>query len=76
MEKENKVVGKVEKDEAESEHSEEEEESEWEWTEEEESEDEGTTYEINKEGWENIMSDAKGPTTFNADYSIKVGGKW
>ena len=75
MEKENKVVGKVEKVESESEYSEEEEESEWEWTEEEESEDEGATYEVHKEGWENIMSDAKGPTTFNADYSIKVGGK-
>ena len=53
-----------------------EDESEWEWTEEEESdEEEGATYEINKEGWENIMADAKGPTTFKAEYSIKVGGK-
>ena len=30
---------------------------------------------VNKEGWENIMSSAKGPTTFNADYSIRVTGK-
>ena len=52
----------------------EDEESEWEWTEEDESdEEEGTTYEIRKEGWENIMSDSKGPTTFKAEYSIKIG---
>ena len=30
---------------------------------------------VNKEGWENIMSSAKGPTTFNADYSVRVAGK-
>ena len=55
------------------------EESEWEWTEEseeeEEDEEEGHTYEVNKEGWQNIMSTSKGPTTFKAEYSIKVGGK-
>ena len=73
---EQKVVGRVQEEEEEEEVSEGEE-SEWEWTEEseEEEEEEGATYEVTKEGWENIMSDAKGPTTFNADYSIKVVGK-
>ena len=71
----NVVVGKVE-EKIVKDDDEEESESEWEWTEEsEDEEEEGATYEINKEGWENIMSDAKGPTTFKAEYSIKVGGK-
>merc|ERR1712107_710922 len=68
----NVVVGKVE-EKIVKDDDEEESESEWEWTEEsEDEEEEGATYEINKEGWENIMSDAKGPTTFKAEYSIKV----
>ena len=74
MEREEQVVvGRVQAEEVEE--ISEGEESEWEWTEESEEEEEGATYEVTKEGWENIMSDAKGPTTFNADYSIKVVGK-
>ena len=73
-------MGKVDKkEETECDVSEDiDEESEWEWTEEEEDsdeEEEGNTYEVNKEGWENIMSTSKGPTTFKAEYSIKVGGR-
>ena len=78
LEKEEKI-GKIDKKiETQTEESEEsDEESEWEWTEEseEEEEEEGNTYEVNKEGWQNIMSTSKGPTTFKAEYSIKVGGK-
>merc|ERR1712066_452608 len=61
LEKEEKI-GKVDKKiDTEGEESEElDEESEREWSEEEE----GNTYEVNKEGWENIMSSSKGPTTF------------
>ena len=78
LEKEEKI-GKIDKKiETQTEESEEsDEESEWEWTEEseEEEEEEGNTYEVNKEGWQNIMSTSKGPTTYKAEYSIKVGGK-
>ena len=79
LEREEKM-GKVDKkEETECDVSEDiDEESEWEWTEEEEDsdeEEEGNTYEVNKEGWENIMSTSKGPTTFKAEYSIKVGGR-
>jgi len=58
------------------EESESEEESEWEeWTEEEESEyeeeEEESSVSANKEKWENILSDS-GPTTFSAEFSIKL----
>jgi len=73
LEKENKLVivaNKQSESESESEEEEEEEEeSEWEWTEEEESESE---CEVKKEGWENILSSSKGPTTFKAEYSVKI----
>merc|ERR1719192_1115434 len=79
LELENKMgkVDKKENTEVEvSEEEEEEEESEWEWTEEEtDDEEEGNTYEVNKEGWENIMSTSQGPTTYKAEYSVKVGGR-
>jgi len=77
LEKENKLVIEVKnkKPESESESEEEEEESEWEWTEEEEEESESDSEcEVKKEGWENIMSSSKGPTTFKAEYSVKLGG--
>jgi hypothetical protein len=48
-----------------------EEESEWEWTEEEE-EEEGEEWEAKEESWQNILSTAKGPTTFKAEFSIKI----
>merc|ERR1719513_161672 len=71
LEMENKlIIGTNNKSESESEsEEEEEEESEWEWTEEEESESE---CEVKKEGWENILSSSKGPTTFKAEYSVKI----
>jgi len=71
LEMENKlIIGTNDKSESESEsEEEEEEESEWEWTEEEESESE---CEVKKEGWENILSSSKGPTTFKAEYSVKI----
>merc|ERR1719233_1777095 len=71
LEMENKLVIVANKQpESESESGEEEEEeSEWEWTEEEESESE---CEVKKEEWENILSSSKGPTTFKAEYSVKV----
>ena len=46
MEKENKVVGKVEREESCESGEESEYESEYEWTEESESEEEGETYEV------------------------------
>merc|ERR1719206_353850 len=71
LEMENKlIIGTNDKSESESEsEEEEEEESEWEWTEEEESESE---CEVRKEGWENILASSKGPTTFKAEYSVKI----
>lgn len=74
LEKENKLVIEVKnkQPESESEEEEDEEESEWEWTE-EESESESEC-EVKKEGWENIMSSSRGPTTFKAEYSVKLGG--
>jgi len=72
LERENKLIMKVD-DESDTE-SEYEEESEWEWTEEDETESESEC-EVKKEGWENIMASSKGPTTFKAEYSVKVGGK-
>jgi len=76
LEKENKLVIEVKnkKPESESESEEEEEESEWEWTEEESESDSDSECEVKKEGWENIMSSSKGPTTFKAEYSVKLGG--
>jgi len=76
LEMENKlVIGANKQPESESESGEEveeeEEESEWEWTEEEESESESEC-EVKKEEWENILSSSKGPTTFKAEYSVKV----
>merc|ERR1711892_1264238 len=71
LESENKLVIEVKNKDSESEsESEEEEESEWEESEwEEESEEEASECEVKKEGWENIMSTSKGPTTFKAEYS-------
>merc|ERR1719233_2587230 len=74
LEMENKlVIGANKQSESDSESGEEveeeEEESEWEWTEEEESESE---CEVKKEEWDNILSSSKGPTTFKAEYSVKV----
>merc|ERR1711915_188012 len=74
LERENKLIMKVD-DESDTESEyEEEEESEWEWTEEDETESESEC-EVKREGWENIMASSKGPTTFKAEYSVKVGGK-
>jgi len=77
LEKENKLIIEVKnkKPESDSESEEEEEESEWEWTEEEEESESDSECEVNKEGWENIMSSSKGPTTFKAEYSVKLGSK-
>merc|ERR1711892_1262389 len=74
LESENKLVIEVKNKDSESEsESEEEEESEWEESEwEEESEEEASECEVKKEGWENIMSTSKGPTTFKAEYSVKI----
>jgi hypothetical protein len=77
-EKEEKEKEKEEKDEEEKKEKEEEvessdeEESEWEWTEEEEEEEEGEEWEAKEESWQNILSTAKGPTTFKAEFSIKI----
>jgi hypothetical protein len=57
--------------EKEEEETSDEEESEWEWTEEEE-EEEGEEWEAKEESWQNILSTAKGPTTFKAEFSIKI----
>merc|ERR1711892_749631 len=74
LELENKLVIEVKNKDSESEsESEDEEESEWEESEwEEESEEEESECEVKKEGWENIMSTSKGPTTFKAEYSVKI----
>merc|ERR1712106_1042197 len=74
LELENKLIIEVKNKDSESEsESEEEEESEWEESEwEEESEEEESECEVKKEGWENIMSTSKGPTTFKAEYSVKI----
>eukprot|EP00092_Neocalanus_flemingeri_P012070 GFUD01013013.1.p1 GENE.GFUD01013013.1~~GFUD01013013.1.p1 ORF type:complete len:1302 (+),score=446.81 GFUD01013013.1:135-4040(+) len=80
LEKENKLVIEVKnkdtelKIESEEEDEEEEEESEWEWTESEEESEEESECEVKKEGWENIMSSSSGPTTFKAEYCLKLGG--
>jgi len=71
LEKENKLIIVANKEPESESESEEEEESEWEWTEEEESESESECA-IKKEGWENILSSSKGPTTFKAEYSVKI----
>ena len=71
LESENKLKLK---EESESEYeTDEEEESEYEWTEEDEEEEEEEDCSVQKEGWENIMSSAGGPTTFKAEYCITVG---
>jgi hypothetical protein len=70
-EKKEKEKEKEKKEEKEEEETSDEEESEWEWTEEEE-EEEGEEWEAKEESWQNILSTAKGPTTFKAEFSIKI----
>jgi len=73
LEMENKLIIEVNNKDSESEsESEKEEESEWEESEWEESEEEESECEVKKEGWENILSTSKGPTTFKAEYSVKI----
>jgi hypothetical protein len=70
-EKEKEKEKEEEKEKKEEEETSDEEESEWEWTEEEE-EEEGEEWEAKEESWQNILSTAKGPTTFKAEFSIKI----
>jgi len=73
LEMENKLIIEVNIKDSELEsESEKEEESEWEESEWEESEEEESECEVKKEGWENILSTSKGPTTFKAEYSVKI----